>query len=227
MPVLSKRATRSSCLFLCLFAACLLISALPAKAQSDDWKLEKSKKGINVYTRHHNDSKLKEVKVNMELNGTLPQLVAFVSDIDLYKQTVYRVAQAYVVKRISDREFYYYNETEMPWPVSNRDLVMHMVFQMNPATRTLTIRGTNAPGILPEKQGIVRVPLWRSQWIVKELSPNRLRIDYIFQVDPGGGLPIWLVNSLAATGPYQSFSTMEELLKRPYFQNRTFSFLDK
>jgi hypothetical protein len=193
--------------------------------QHDDWKLEKDKNGIRVYSRHLQDSKLKEVKVTCELNATLSQLAAFVSDIDHYKDAVYRVAEAYVVKRVSDREFYFYNETAMSWPVSNRDLVMHMVFQMDHTTRTLHIRGKNVPGMLPEKKGVVRIPHWHSIWTIHEIADNKLRVEYLFGVDPGGELPIWLINALVAAGPYQSFSGMEKLLSRPYYQNRTFSFL--
>lgn len=189
------------------------------------WKLEKDKNGITVYSRHLPGSKLKEVKVTCTLNATLSQLAAFVSDIEHYKEAVYRVAEAHLVKRVSDREFYYYSETEMVWPVSNRDLVIRMEFEMDRATRTLRIRGTNAPAMLPPKKGIVRIPHWHSLWTVQELDAKRLQIDYTFEVDPGGELPVWLVNALIAVGPYQSFSTMQTVISRPYYQNRTFSFL--
>lgn len=189
------------------------------------WKLEKDKSGIRVYSRHLTGSKLKEVKVNCELNATLSQLVAFISDIDHYKEAVYRVANASLVKRVSDREFYYYSETQMVWPVSNRDLVIHMEFEMDRAARILRIRGANAPEMVPQKKGVVRIPYWHSLWTVQEINSKRLRIEYVFTVDPGGELPLWLVNALIAVGPYQSFSGMEQLLTRPYYQNRTFTFL--
>ena len=196
-----------------------------ASQKKNDWKLEKDKNGIRVYSRHLTGSKLKEVKVNCEINATLSQLVAFISDIDHYKEAVYRVANAALVRRVSDREFYYYSETEMAWPVSNRDLVIHMEFEMDHPTRTLRIRGTNAPEMVPPKKGIVRIPHWQSLWKVQEINSKRLRIEYVFVVDPGGELPIWLVNALIGVGPYQSFSSIEKLLTRPYYQNHTFSFL--
>lgn len=211
---------------LIFFCSFIVLGQQPKSGnQQDAWKLEKDKNGIRVYSRHLQDSKLKEVKVTCELNATLSQLAAFVSDIDHYKDAVYRVADAYIVKRVSDREFYFYNETAMTWPVSNRDLVMHMVFQMDHTTRTLHIRGTNVSGMVPEKKGIVRTPHWHSLWTIHEINDNKLQVEYLFSVDPGGELPIWLVNSLIAVGPYQSFSNMEKVISRPYYQNRTFSFL--
>lgn len=203
----------------------LLLPFNSASQEQNGWTLEKDKNGIQVYSRRLSKSKLKEVKVTCELNATMPQLVAFISDIDHYKDAVYRVAEAYLVKRMSDREFYYYSETEMIWPVLNRGLAIRMEFDMNHATRTLRIRGSNAPELAPPKKGVVRIPHWHSLWTVQEINDKRLRIDYTFAVDPGGELPIWLVNSLIAIGPYQSFAKMEKLLMRPYYQNRIFSFL--
>ncbi|WP_019987142.1 START domain-containing protein [Rudanella lutea] len=214
-----------------LFLSTLFLANPPAKTsvttplQTDHWKLEKDKNGIRVYSRPMPGSRRKEIKVNCELNGTMAQLVAFISDIDHYKEAVFRVEQAYLIKRINDHEFYYYNETDMPWPTSNRDLVMHMTFQMDPATHTLHIRANNVSGMVPERKGVVRIPHWRSLWTVQQITPQRMRIEYLFQVDPGGDFPIWLANTLIASGPYQSFAGMEALLKRPYYQNRTFSFL--
>ncbi len=202
-----------------------LLPFTSASQEQNKWTLEKDKNGIQVYSRQLTGSKLKEVKVTRELNATLSQLVAFISDIDHYKEAVYRVAEAYLVKRVNEREFYYYSETEMIWPVSNRGLVIRMEFEMDHPTRTLHIRGSNAPALAPQKKGVVRIPHWHSLWTVHEIDSKRLRIDYTFAVDPGGELPIWLVNSLIAVGPYQSFASMDKLLARPHYQNRKFSFL--
>lgn len=192
---------------------------------TDDWKLEKNKNGIRVYSRYPTDSRLKEVKVQCEVRGTLAQLAAFISDIDRYPEVVYRVRNAYMVKRVNDREFYFYNETSMPWPAHNRDLVIHMLFQMDPATQTMRVQASNAPGMVPEKPGIVRVPFWHSLWTVTDMGEHRLRVEYAFRVDPGGELPLWLINATVAIGPYQSFAALEEHLKNPHYQGRTFSFL--
>ncbi|GAB2540186.1 START domain-containing protein [Spirosoma aerophilum] len=197
----------------------------PAQKQNDEWKLEKDKNGIQVYSRHLDNSRLKEVKVVCDIKGTLNQLVAFIFDIDRYKEVVYRVKDSYLVRKVSDREFYYYNETSMPWPVQNRDLVLHMTLQQEKDTRIVYIHADNVPGMLPEKKGKVRVPSWYSLWTVQETDNHRLKINYVFQVDPGGELPVWLVNATVAVGPYQSFSMIEETLKQPQYQGKTFSFL--
>jgi len=197
-----------------------------AGAQSSTgWKLEKEKDGIQVYTRLSPDSPLKEVRVRCEIDGTLNQLLAFLSDVDQFPTVLYRTKAAHLVRRVSDREWFYYTETELPWPARNRDLVIHMVCKPDPAQKRLLIYGNQAPGMVAEKPDIVRIPLWRAVWSVQQKDENRLVIDYTFAVNPGGGLPTCVVNLTAANGPITSFSRMEALLKHPRYQGKTYAFL--
>lgn len=212
-------------LFLLLGFPILLLAQKTSPEKDANWKLEKDKNGIRVYSRHLTDSKLKELKVNCDLNGTMSQLVAYICGIEYYTEVVYRSAEAYMVKQVSESEFYFYNRTDMPWPVSDRDLVLHIRFQMDPATRILSVFADDVSGMVPLKKEVVRVPHWRAVWTIRALDAKRLRVEYRFAVDPGGGLPAWLVNSLAAQGPYDSFSKMEEVLTRPYYQGKTYGFL--
>ena len=39
---------------------------------------------------------------------------------------VYSTKSATLVRRISDKELIYHSEKSMPWPVWNRDVVMHL-----------------------------------------------------------------------------------------------------
>ncbi|MGA0556600.1 START domain-containing protein [Larkinella sp. VNQ87] len=189
------------------------------------WKLEKDKKGIQVYSRQVADSKVKEVRVTCEIRGTLAQVVAFVTGIEHYPEIMDRVAEAYIIQRLNDRELYYYHALDIPWPASDREVVMHMKAEWDDNARQLVISANNVPGRVADQPGRVRVPLWRSKWVVQEVGLNRLRIAYTFQVDPGGGIPVWLTNALIANAPYQSFAKMEQQLELPYYQNRSFSFL--
>jgi len=206
-------------------SACLLAQGTESNPQPAGWKLEKAKNGIQVYSRPLPNSRRKAVKVHCEVNAAVPQLVAYVSGIEHYREIMARTVDAYVIRRVSDRELYYYHRSALPWPASDRDVVMHMVLSQDKTTGTVYIKADNVPGLVPEKKGVVRIPRWRSQWQIQQIGTNRLQIDYFFEVDPGGDIPVWLINSLIATAPYQSFSEIEKHVKLPYYQNRTFSFL--
>lgn len=191
----------------------------------DDWRLEKDKNGIQVYSRHLDGSRLKEIRVDCELTASLSQLVAFLSDVDQYSQVVYKNKSARLLRRVSETEFYYYSESEMPWPATNRDLVIHLRFAYDPASKMLQIHTSSVPDMVPPKEGLVRVAFWQAAWNVRSLADNKMHINYTFQVDPGGTLPSWLINATAAIGPYQSFLNLREKIQLPRYQKRSFHFL--
>ncbi|HEX9956785.1 MAG TPA: START domain-containing protein [Fibrella sp.] len=197
-----------------------------AEAQlRDNWHLEKDKNGIQVYSRHLADTRLKEIKVHCEMAGYPAQLVAFFTDVDQYSQVLYKNKKARLLRRVSETELYYYAESEMPWPAANRDVVIRLRFAYDPKVRALQITTTAEPDLVPLQEGIVRVPVWQASWLVQSLSESSMVVDYTFQVDPGGKLPAWLINATAAIGPYQSFVNMREKIQLPRYQGRSFRFM--
>ena len=191
----------------------------------DNWQLQTNKDGIQVYMRAQPGSRFQEVKVDCEMPGTLAQLVALYSDVANYKNVIRNTRTAYVLRRVSETEFFYYLESQLPALVSNRDLVMRLQFAYTPATHCLQIHTRSVDDLVPVKAGIVRVPYCTGEWQVWALSATRLKITYCFRVDPGGALPAWLVNRLAPVAPYQSFLQLRRSLSLLRYQERHFAFL--
>jgi hypothetical protein len=97
---------------------------------------------------------------------------------------------------------------------------------MDDADNKIIIRAENKEGVVPVKSSIVRIPYWEAKWQVKQKDSNHLDIDYFFKVDPGGSLPAWIVNETAPKSTYQTFINLEENLKLPRYQNKSYPFLD-
>ena len=98
--------------------AILVLLSHPSTAQAQSanhlppkWRLEKDKNGIQVFSRITEESRFKQIKVLCEIDGTLSQLYAFLSDISSYTAVVYKTKEAYLLKQVSDRELFYYTET--------------------------------------------------------------------------------------------------------------------
>lgn len=194
-------------------------------AAPGDWQLQTDKDGIQVYMRAQAGSRFQEVKVACEMPGTLEQFVALYSDVANYRNVIRNTRTAYRLRSVSETEFFYYMESQLPALVANRDLVMRLQFAYSPAAHCLQIHTTSVDGLVPVQPGIVRVPCWKGDWQVWALSETRLKIAYCFQVDPGGALPAWLVNRLAPVAPYQSFLQLRRSLPLPRYQGHHFAFL--
>ena len=194
-----------------LNALCILF-ILPAYCQND-WKLEKQKNGINVFTKTMESSNFKAVKVEAILDGKLNKLDSIIRDVKNHNKWIYSTKDAYPIKYISSNEIIYYEQTTLPWPFKNRDVVIDMKLYMDTLRHTLTVHSQNADHVLPAKADIVRISFLTVDWNIKEDGKNNVAIQYSFTVDPGGSLSPWLVNLFAVSGPYETFSNLAKLLK--------------
>ena len=192
-----------------VFCACVSF----AVGQSN-WKLSKNKDGIQVYQKESKTSDFKSIKVECTLEGNFDKLISIISNVAKYNEWVYNNKTASLLKRISAYEFYYYTEAYLPWPLDNRDAVMHTKITRDSLNRYLKVNSVAVPNYIPREKDKVRITRSEINWYVTRLSSNSIHIVYTFETDPGGSVPAWLVNSFADKGPYESFKKFGELLKK-------------
>jgi hypothetical protein len=196
-------------IFLLLVASLMV---MPVMAQKE-WDLVSNENWIRIYKSEMSASNYKRIKVECTVDGTIDKLVRILNDVSNHKNWIYNTKNAYLVKKVNASEYYYYTETTLPWPMQNRDAVVHIKFQRDIANRALNIVAYGEPDYMPLVSGKVRVPRSANSWQVTVPEPNKLHIVYIFEAEPGGHIPPWLVNTFVNKGPYESFRKLAILLK--------------
>ena len=210
--------TAAILVFACLFFQQNVIS-------QDGWTLKKDKSGIKVFARKTAASKFNELKVECIFDGRISQLAAVLLDVNSQYQWVYKTSVSSMLKKVSATEVYFYAVTEVPWPFDDRDMVIHMNLKQNTANKTLTVLAKNVNGFLPAKEKMVRLKYSNAVWTVTPISNKQYKIDYRVQIDPGEGLPIWLLNLFSSDGPYESFKNLKEKVKLPPYAFAKFPFI--
>lgn len=198
---------------------------LLVKGQDEGWSLKKDEYGIKVFTRKTAQFRFVEIKVECQLEGRLSQLVAVLLDANNHYRWVYKTIKSSLLKPADSSGIYFYNEIESPWPLSNRDLVVHMTVHQDAATRVLTVEGGNVDNYLPISNNKVRVKYSRVLWKVTPVSKTGFKVDYRIQIDPGGSVPAWLVNMSISKGPFESFLKLKEEIRLPVYANARFAFV--
>ena len=196
-------------IFLLLVASLMV---MPVMAQKE-WDLVSNENWIRIYKSEMSASNYKRIKVECTVDGTIDKLVRILNDVSNHKNWIYNTKNAYLVKKVNASEYYYYTETTLPWPMQNRDAVVHIKFQRDIANRALNIVAYGEPEYMPLVSGKVRVPRSANSWQVTVPEPNKIHIVYIFEAEPGGHIPPWLVNTFVNKGPYESFRKLAMLLK--------------
>lgn len=190
----------------------LMCAAWDVQAQ-DKWELKKNSDGIRIYTRMVAGSEIKELKADFETKGSISRLAGLLLDVPGQKDWVYSTKMSTVVKVIDEQELIYYSEKSMPWPVTNRDVVMHVKLVQDPAKRTLVMNAWAENNVIPVKKNLVRVPSSQVAWRVTTTENNLLKIEYYAKADPGGTVPAWVTNMFLTKGPYETFLKLKNKLQ--------------
>lgn len=208
------------------FILILLCTLLQFSVESqENWILKKDKNSIKVFSRKTKNFKFDELKVECEYEGRMSQLVAVLLDVNKHYEWVYKTAKSQFIKRTSDTDVFFYTEIECPWPFLNRDLVVRMNLIQNAKDKILRIQADDVNNLLPDKKHIVRIKYSRATWTVTPLNNKKFKIEYRIQIDPGDGVPAWLLNMFASNGPYDTFLKLKEEIKLPQYAQAKFPFI--
>lgn len=190
-----------------LISLSLFFKGSPDSIINHPWELRKANKRIKVFTRYQNDSNFKELKITFKVKSSIENLTWFLNDVSNYHKWVYKCPKAWIVKRISDEEFIYHTTSDLPFPSSDRDVIIHSK-KTKLREGVYQIIGTARPNYSKELDGYVRVQYFNSNWIIKELGKGILDIEYTVSTHPGGYIPAWVSNLAIAVGPIHTINKL-------------------
>jgi hypothetical protein len=181
--------------------------------QQKDCELRKSAEGIEVYTCKTEDSKINSIQSSFMLSATMAELSKALVDLDHFPKWQYKITKTELLKWISKDEFVYRAELETPWPVSNRDLILHVKLSPGANQGEYHFSALGKPDFIPPQEGFVRIPLSEAHWYITVVDQTTLKINHSILIDPGGSIPAWLMNLSLAEGPFQTFKNLREYLE--------------
>jgi hypothetical protein len=208
-----------------VFALLILGSALAVctaeQNPSDDWRLVKQTKGLQIYSRPHPGSHLKEFKAIGEIDASSHVAHKVIDDIEAYSRFMPYTAEARVIERKDDSILTY--QRISPKIVSDRDYTIRIQKKSWPAENGLAYfsewRPANERGPA-EQPGVFRVKLVNGSWLLEPTAPNKTRGTYSVFTDSGIAVPQFLANTISETGIAKLFAAVRKQAKEPKYQAR-------
>ncbi len=201
----------------------LILFSFPSFSQ--EWKLAKDEDGIKVYTRLPEGAKLDEVRATVRVKASLSAFTALLKDVPGYTEWAYNCVESKLIELYHDTAQIYYSHNDLPWPVSDRDLVFHSAVKQDSLTLVVKTNSYCVPGYVEEKEGIVRVKNGKTSWTITPKPDGFVEVDYFVSLDPGGSIPAWLVNSTIDMGPFNTLKKVRQLLEEGKYKDATFWFV--
>ncbi|MFK7935978.1 MAG: START domain-containing protein [Saprospiraceae bacterium] len=202
-----------------------MLWSLTTIAQNDGFVYQGEKEGIKVFFKESTDSPIKELKLTMYFDAKMSTIVAALNDIPEIPNWVYKTTESRLVKRVSDTEYYYYNLLDFPWPLSDRDMVLHSKFHQDSKTKIAKSISKGKIGYVDEREDAVRMTDVKIEWIFYPTKEGRIKLEYYLSSNPEGAIPAWIVNLAVDHGPIKSMTGFRELLKKEKYKRQAFSFV--
>ena len=190
-----------------------------------EWQLKKKSHQIEIFTSKVPGSKFVSVKGETYVQTSLSSLVALVLDAEVCPEWVHLCKESHIHKRISDNELYLYTATNPPWPIKNRDVLVHVNISQHPEDHSVVIKGIATKDIIPHRKGYLRITESISIWKFIPISNQEIQIEVYSHVDPGGGIPAWLNNILITKTPYLSLKKMRKLAESGKYDNHQLPYI--
>ena len=182
--------------------ATIVIAATP-----EEWSLDKQKDGIDVYTRPVEGSGIKEFKGVAEVDVNVEKILALLRDSNRFKSWFPNTPESRLLARDGDVS-YQYSVMGAPWPVNDRDNVLRSVTTRDENTGIIDIEITAAPDYYPVQKGRIRVRKAHGTWKLKPISPDKTHVTFTMHLEPGGGIPQWMINARIVATPFEALTNL-------------------
>lgn len=194
-------------------------------AQNSIWKCVKQADDIRVYSRKSDSANYRIIKVTTQLKTTLSSLVMLVTDFPNNKSWVYMHKKTEILERNNPYSWIIYNQTDAPWPITDRDIITKTVLKQDSTTKTVTIIGKAIPEYGTKDPDYVRIPFALSQWCFVPLKDSLVDVSFTLELDVGGNIPRWLANMTATKGPYETMRRFRKEIHRKKYCHANLSFI--
>ncbi|HET7000854.1 MAG TPA: hypothetical protein VFI33_06085 [Puia sp.] len=197
----------------CFGTLLLLLLFGSSLVAQNEWATQKEKDGIKISSRHSPTSPFNDIRVELDLTGNIDQLEAILVDVSRYKEWSYATKVSRLVKSMGPEKFIYYTEIEVPWPATNRFFYANFELKKKLAERSIHVTAENILNYQPIPKDLVQVPLTRGTWNITTVTNKSIHVDYILEMNPGGSLPVWVLNLFSTKGPMESFENIKKKMK--------------
>ena len=204
------------------FVAASLASPVVARADASKeggWEQIKQSDGITVYRHVVEGSPLKEFRGRGTIDAPVAAILAVFNDVPHATEWMDSCNGSRSVVDLSDSEKVVYNRTHAPWPVADRDAVLHDVARFDQGERRVELDFWSVEDAKePPVKGVVRMPYLRGHWILWPSADGQTtRVEYQVHANPGGALPNWLVNYVSRDLPFKTIEGLRAQVKRRHY----------
>jgi hypothetical protein len=186
----------------------------PYDAMADSWTKIDDADGITIYRRDVPGSNVIAFKAEGLVRAPLVRVASVVLDTSRASEWIEGLAEAHIVRWISDREYVEYDHFKTPFVLKDRDFVTRSRLEYDPGRGALTIRVRSATDPAAPPTSYVRGELITSTFVLTPTSEGTW-VSGDVHCDPRGSIPTWLVNFVQKDWPHDTLKRLRAQVAKP------------
>lgn len=192
-----------------LLASVALLTATTAMSEEAPWKLQQQDDDINIYSRPVAGSEYLAVKATVLIEAPITHVSKFLGNGNGCAKWRSKCKSSEILETLSEHERYVYAVLDLPWPVSDRDVVLHSKTDIDPNTKTARVSLQSVSSRHPPAD-YVRAET-SGQFVIRAISDKQVEFTYIMHTELGGNLPASSVNAGIADGAFEDLGRLRRL----------------
>ena len=193
-----------------LILTALFLSTLPvaeAAKSGSGWVKVMTQEGVTVDRKTVPGSPLFAFRGEGVFDLPIGKLVTVLKTAEIAAEWVDLMLEHKVVRVVGTDKNLIYESYGLPWPIDDRDYVMHETMGYDAATKVFTIDYQSVEdSALPPKKDFVRAVAIQTYWRLEKVNDTRTKIEVEVHTDPKGALPAWLINLIQKDWPWKTIS---------------------
>lgn len=208
--------------WLCFCVPALFIWSAQAQVAGVEynWEEQRDRKGIKIFTSTVAGSQFRAVRGEMKIAGSVSALVGLVNDLPNCQVWADLCKSSKFVEQMPElpNEQYVHIYNDIPFPVKDRDVVAHLVWEKNNNTGRVSMHSTALSAEKGEElvaitSKAIRITNAFSQWHFTPLESGRVLVESFAHIDPNGATPAWITNMLLVDSPYKTMVNMRNIIE--------------
>jgi hypothetical protein len=168
---------------------------------AQNWEFIKEKDGIKIYTRKEADNAIKSFKGEAYIHTQMDKINSMVGNVSNQEWWDKDITTIKILINEKDKHVRYYLVYDVPWPVTDRDLVVDAIITTDPVTGVRIVEARSIPNIIPEQPGLVRIKKYWQKWTITPMDKGIIHVVLEGSADPGGSIPAWIYNMVITETP--------------------------
>jgi len=182
-----------------------------------EWNKVSEYRGIVGYTRPTPRCRIDEIKAVGMVDAPLAVVEAVIRDVPAGKDYLFLCKEAALIEipgmKNAPDDYNTYCLTDMPLPVSDRDMVARVTWTSDKVTGTVYVHGEGLNMDYRLVPGVVRMTQVMADYTLTPKGADRTEVTYQSLADPGGNLPAWVVKLFSRNLGVKTIAGLREMAK--------------